>query len=138
MGKDSCSADSYRQADLDPSKPNMDDIRRVRDTIIENARRKVDPARTGFDATMSDESGGFTDDGEFAHWWDWIEQIVRVISDGSTRIGLGVIAAGAAIASGLMFSSDRGSAYGGVTLIVAAGFAAWFAISAAVSAIRSR
>jgi hypothetical protein len=138
MSRGARGEDGFRRADLDPSQRSVEDLLRLRDAIAEAARRKVDPAGTGFDATMSDEGGGLTDDGEFTHWWDWIEQIVQVISEGSTRIGLGIVAAGAAIASGLMYNAGERAAFAGPTLIVAAVFGAWFAISAAVAVVRRR
>ena len=131
---------SQDPASVPDARLSNDEIRKLRDVIMANARQTVDPHGIGFDALMvsTDDSSFFhTDDVAFKDWWEWVQQIVRAISDGSTRIGSGVIAAGGAIASSLLYGTERGVPYAGVVLIVSGAFAVWFAISAAMTSARS-
>lgn len=79
-----------------------------------------------------------TDDMTINDWWTWVERLSWAISDGATRVGIGLIAAGGAIAAAQMFGSPAGSQYAGLTLSVSGGFALWFVVSAAMSAVRRR
>jgi hypothetical protein len=128
---------------LDLSELTADEMRQLREQIMARARQFVDPNGIGFDALMQDASDDgdpyfTTDDVTFRDWWDWVQQIVRVIGEGSTRVGLGVMAAGGAIAASHLYTTESGSRYGGIALGVSAVFAAWFVVSAALSAVRGR
>jgi hypothetical protein len=79
-----------------------------------------------------------TDDEVFPEWWTWVERSARVLSRALTRIGVGILSAGAAIAAGLMFNSPGGAQYAGVTLALGGIFAAWFVISAVIASIQDR
>jgi hypothetical protein len=133
--------DLGRFAHSDPATTDSDRILERRNVLMEAARRKIDPAGTGFDARMddTDDSTFFrTDDVAFKDWWDWVEQVIRTISDGLTRVALGGVAAGFAIAASNMYGSVEGSRYAGATLLVAGAFGVLFLGSTVVSLARQR
>ena len=142
MSRDTYASHPLRTKDLDLSRLSPDDMRELREAIMARARTFVDPNGIGFDAVMkaSDDGDPYfnTDDVTFRDWWDWVQQVVRVIGEGSTRVGLGVMAAGGAIAASHMYTSQLGSQYAGLTLAVSAVLGTWFVVSAAVSAVRGR
>ena len=122
------SDDILHQSNRDLSKLSSEEIHRLKDTIIEQARRKVDPEETGFDARMS--FSDFQTDDWAENWWEWLERVSRAISDGATRIGLGVMAGAGVIGAAQLFNSEGGSHYATIVLGVSGLFALWFAASA--------
>ena len=137
MGRDTAKSELLGPTDQDLSKPSAEEIYKLRDELIEQARRKVDPNGTGFDARMSiHDEFPWVDDGR--HFLEAFEAVIWMAAQGLTRLGLCVIAAGGAIAAGLMYGSEAGSHYAGATLLVSLFFAAWFAISAAVATYRGK
>jgi hypothetical protein len=131
---------SFRPEGLDLSTLSADEIHRLRDAIVDRARKAVDPQGTGFDMRMmATDDGGFdTDDVTFADWWTWVERMATVISEAATRVGLALIVAGGAIAASHLYGSADGGRYAGLTLGVSGVFALWFVVSAIVSAMRGR
>jgi hypothetical protein len=112
------------------------DLAEIRSRIMADAKRGVDRHRTGFNPTMlTDDDTNFfnTDDVAFRDWWDWIEQIIRSISDGLTRVALGVTAAGFAIAASHMYASPEGAKFAGPTLGAAVLLVAWQLVSTGAS-----
>jgi len=141
MSRNTNGSDPLRPEGLDLSKLSTDEIHKLKDAILERARKTVDPAGTGFDMLMmTTDDGDFfpTDDITIKDWWNWIERVINVISVASTRLGVGVIAAGGAIAASHMFGSEGGSHYARITLGVSAVFALWFVVSAGLAVIRRR
>jgi hypothetical protein len=137
MGRDTAERKMLGRADQDLSKLGAEEIYKLRDELIEQARRKVDPNGTGFDARMSiHEEFPWADDGR--HFLEAFEAVIWIVAQGLTRVGLCIIAAGGAIAAGLMFGSEAGSHYASATLLVSLLFAIWFAISAAIATFRGK
>jgi hypothetical protein len=130
----------FRPQGLDLSTLSADEIHQLRDAIVDRARQTVDPHGTGFDMRMmgTDDDLFTTDDMTMADWWTWVERVATAVSEGATRVGIGVIAAGGAIAASHMFGSPEGSRYASLTLGVSGAFALWFVASAAISATRGR
>jgi hypothetical protein len=85
---------------------------------------------------MSDFLG--TDDVAFIDRWQWVQQLGRAVLQASTRVGLGIMAAGFALAGSTLYTSEAGSRYGGIALGASAVFAVWFAVSAILSGVRGR
>lgn len=79
-----------------------------------------------------------TDELTFGEWWTWVQQFSRAISQGSTRIGLGIISGGFAIAGASLFNSQAGADYGKVMLGASGVFALWFAGSVIASTVKGR
>lgn len=135
------SAEVVRPTSLDLSKLSADEILQLRDRIMAEARSKIDPQGTGFDPVMErTDDGSFfsTDDMAFKDWWDWVEQVVRTISDGLTRVALGLSAGGLAIAASNMYGSAAGSRYADITLGAAGVMGAWFLVAAVRSTMRGK
>jgi hypothetical protein len=100
-------------------KRSAEDIARLTASIMARARHSVDPHRTGFEPTMS-----------FAEW-QWGEENERLLTaflaafvSIGTRLCYAIISAGAAIGAGIMFGSESGGHFAGLTLLVAAAAAA--------------
>lgn len=114
------------------SKPNLEDILKLRDAIMEEARRKIDPEGKGIDGQMS-FAGGWGDR------WDWGEgRFLMAFMAVFVRVELAIISGLGAIAAGIMFGSEAGSHYAALTLGVSAALALWVVITAAVSSLRSQ
>jgi hypothetical protein len=137
MSRDTAEREMLGRADQDLSKLSAEGIYKLRDELIEQARRKVDPNGTGFDARMSiHDEFPWADDGR--RFLEAFEAVIWIVTQGLTRLGLCIIAAGGAIAASLMFGNEAGSHYAGATLLVSLLFAIWFAISAAVATFRGK
>lgn len=123
---------------FEPTRADLDDLK---DKILAGARKKVDPDGVGFDALMmTTDDGDFfsTDDVTFGEWWTWVERVSSVISQAASRLGLGIMAAGSAIAAAQMFNSQAGAQYGKATLAVSGLLGGWFVVSAVISSVRGK
>ena len=129
-----------RPQNLDLSKLSFDEILQLRDRIVHAAQAKIDPQSVDFRPVMETDDGTFfgTDDVAFKDWWDWVEQIIRTVSDGLTRIALGVTVAGLAIASGLMYGSPATGRYADLTLGAAGVLGVFFVALTLRSTLRGR
>jgi hypothetical protein len=89
---------------------------------------------------MSSDINDFfgTDERTLGEWWTWGEQIRRGFSQAATRVGLGIISAGFAIGSGVLFTSEAGAAWGTTALGASGLFAGAFAVSAIAAGVRGR
>lgn len=74
----------------------------------------------------------------YGEWWAWTQVVARSIRQASTRLGLGVMATGFALAASLLFQSPSGASYGPMMVWVALGLAIWFVLSAALSSLRGQ
>ena len=129
MSQDACTCTPPLHQEPGQSVPPSAELESVRKAIWARARQTVDPQGTGFDPFVmsTDDSSTFlTDDMSFKDWLDWVQQIASLISLASARIGLGIIAAGGAIAASNMFGNPAAAGYATATLAVSAAFAAWF------------
>jgi hypothetical protein len=111
------------------SEAKIEELNKIREAILANARRKVDPEGRGFDAQMmaSSDDGGFfpsTDD-----WFDWRDRFINVLSLVSQRVSLAVLSAGFAIAGANMVGTERAGSWGQASLAVAGVFAAWSVVA---------
>jgi hypothetical protein len=79
-----------------------------------------------------------TDDPAIGDRWLWVQNLSRAITQASTRVGLGIMAAGFAIAGSTLYTTEAGYRYGGFALGVSAIFAGWFAVSAIAAGVRGR
>jgi hypothetical protein len=113
------------------SKISPAELSQLREKIMADARRTVDPRGTRFDPVMltDDEMFFRTDDVEFMDWWDWVEQGVRTIGDGFTRLALGVTAGGLAIAASHMYGTNEGSRFAGPTLLASGLMVVWLLVA---------
>jgi hypothetical protein len=113
-------------------KPSIEDILKLRDAIMEEARRKIDPEGKGIDGQMS-FAGGWGDR------WEWGEmRFLMAYVAVFVRVELAIVAGAGTIGAGIMFGSEAGSHYAGLTLGVSAALALWVAISAAASQLSRR
>ena len=129
MSRDTYQSHPLRSSDSDSSISTPEGRRRLRQVLLERARKTVDPNKVGFDALMVTDDPDFfpTDEGDYL---DLIDPVINVIFEGAVRLGLAVITAGVAIAAAHMFTSEAGSRYATTTLLVAAAFAVAFVVSA--------
>ena len=79
-----------------------------------------------------------TDNLAYGEWWAWTQVISEAIRRGSNRLAMGIVTAGFAVGTAVLFQSERGTAYGPVMLWVSLGLALWLVLSAAVSGLRGR
>ena len=105
-------------------KPSIEEVLAMRDSIVEGARRKVDPDGTGFDPRMSYAGWGFEGGGLHRFKMAYLELCVL---SGSGTIG-----------ASIMFHSDAGLRFALPTLAVSALLGAWVVIHALVTEIRDR
>ena len=90
---------------------------------------------------QSTDDGDFfpTDDASFFRdWWDWVQQIVLTISDGLTRVALGITAGMLAIAASHMYGSEAGLRVANLTLGASGVFALWFLTASVLAVARRR
>ena len=75
-----------------------------------------------------DGSGGVFDTGDPA-WWNWMLEVMDTIAWATRALAFGVVAAGGAIAAGLMLGNAETRIYGQVTLAGSGLFAAALMLS---------
>jgi len=123
------------------SEEQVKKIYAIRDEIMRQARLKVDPNQTGFDAQMQGTGDGdffgVTEEQQFEDWLDWAENFLNVISRVSQRVSLAVVTGAFAIAGSIMAGSPRTETAGFAALGLAGAFAVWFAVSV-VSGIKGQ
>jgi hypothetical protein len=95
---------------------------RIREAIVENARRTVDPDGTGFDMRMSDDGSFFGTDDPLA---DWRDRLLDDILIASRRVSLAVLSAGFAIAGAAMVGGATTAGFGQISLGASGVFAIW-------------
>ncbi len=114
-------------------KRSAEEIAQLTASIMERARRSVDPHDKGFEPTMSFSTW---------NWWEDFERLVFPILLAflavSNRFCYAFVAAGFAIGSGIMFGSEAGSRYAGLALIIAVLFAAAVAVTSFMEVSKSR
>jgi hypothetical protein len=124
------------------SRMNAEQIAEVRERIVREAQKKVDPNHLGFRPVMQGtDDGDFfpTDDASFFRdWWEWVEQVVLSISEGFTRVALGLTAGMFAIAASHMYASEGGARVANWTLGAAGVFGLWFLTSSVLAVARRR
>jgi hypothetical protein len=106
------------------SEADFESLDRLRETIVEKARRTVDPEATGFDMKASDDGGFFPTGDDFD---DWRDRYLEVILVASRRISLAVLSLGFAIAGASLMNGNNTSGYGQISLAAAGIFAIWTA-----------
>jgi hypothetical protein len=94
--------------------------------------------RNRVDFQVPSGTNGLFDDDRLAYgeWWAWTQVISRAIWQASSRLGLGIMAAGFALAASLLFQSPAGALYGPMMVWVALALAIWFVLSAVLSSLR--
>lgn len=141
MSRDSYASHPLRKIAPELSKMSPEELDQLRDMIMARAHSTMDPNALGLDVLMqsTDDMSWFTtDDVSFRDWLDWVTQMVRVISDSSTRVGAGILAAGGAVAASNLYATEAGSRFASLTLAVSAAFGLWFVASALTAAFRGR
>ena|SRR5215216_3358213 len=107
------------------SEADFQRLDRVREGILEKARRTVDPEGTGLDMMMQG-----SDDGSFFGstedmFDDWRDRMIDIISITSRRVSLAVLATGFAIAGATMVGGGTTSGFGQASLALSGVFAIW-------------
>jgi hypothetical protein len=95
------------------SEADFQNLDQVREKIMADAQRTVDPEGKGFDATMmgSDDGsfGVFTDE---SAWDDWRDRITDLASIASRRVSMSVLSAGFAMSGSNMLGTEANTGYG--------------------------
>ena len=127
---------SFRPEEMDLSQLSVEQLRELKDAIVARAHQRVGPE--GFNpimmATTKGDLFGSTED-----WLedprDWVILVSRIIyvriNVATRRMSLALAAGGAALAGSHLYSVEAGARYGGISLLVAAGFAAWLIVDLA-------
>jgi len=119
----------------DTAKLSPEEIFHLRDTIMENSRRLVDPEGTGFDPQMS----SFEHEGFGGHILDEAYlAVVRCFLVVSSRISFSIISAGGIIAAGIMYGHGVVGAVPEAVLGTSAFFAFLVLASVVVKAVRAQ
>jgi hypothetical protein len=108
------------------SEADFQRLDRVREGILEKARRTVDPEGTGFDMMMQgSDDGSFFGPTEDPLLDDWRDRMIDVISIASRRVSLAVLATGFAIAGATMVGGGTTSGFGQASLVLSGVFTIW-------------
>ena len=133
--KNIAAAETHGHTMSGAAKLSAEEIFQLRDTIMENSRRLVDPEGTGFDPQMS----SFEHEGFGGHILDEAYlAVVRCFLVVSSRISFSIISAGGIVAAGIMYGHGVAGAVPETVLGVSGFFAFLVLASVAVKTIRAR